>query len=114
MSYAVAMVLLVRMMPEGARGRVRTGLAAPALLLPLLAVTLLGEYRLLGIPRVLFHIALVLPAGIGVFALGLVRGEDLDKVANVPLERPWTRVVRGSLLLTLGFFARLAGVRRAA
>jgi hypothetical protein len=49
-----------------------------------------------------------------VFALGLVRREDLDKLAGLTLERPWTRVVRGSLLHTLGFFARLAGARRVA
>ena len=85
-----------------------------ALLLPLLAITLLGELRFHGAPRVLFHLALVPAAGVGMFALGLVRREDLDKLANVPLERPWTRVVRGSLLLTLGFFARLGGVRRTA
>jgi hypothetical protein len=63
---------------------------------------------------VLFHLALVPPAGVGMFALGLVRREDLDKLADMPLERPWARVLRGSMLLTLGCFARLAGVRRTA
>jgi len=113
-SYVVAMVLLARRMPEGAQERLRSGLAAPALLLPLLGLTLLGDSHLQGLLRVLFHLALVLPAGIAAFALGLVRGEDLDKVASVPLERPWTRVVRGSLLHLLNFFARMAGTRRTA
>jgi len=113
-AFVVAMTLLARMVPEGASGRARNGLAALALLLPLLAITLLGELRFHGVSRVLFHLALVPAAGGGMFALGLVRREDLDKLAEVQLERPWTRVVRGSLLLTLGFFARLAGVRRTA
>ena len=86
------------MMPEGARERVRTGLAALVLLLSLLAVTLLVERFFHGAAPVLFHVALVLPAGLGLFALGLVRREDLDKLADVQLERPWTRVVRDSLL----------------
>ena len=113
-AFVVAMVLLARMVPEGASERVRTGLAALALLLSLLAITLLGESLFHGVPRVLFHLALVPVAGVGMFVLGLVRREDLDKLADVQLERPWTQVVRGSLLLALGFFARLAGVRRTA
>jgi teichuronic acid exporter len=113
-AFIVAKVLLARMIPEGAADRVRTGVAALALLLSLLAITLLGELLFHGVSMVLFHLALVLPAGIGLFALGLVRREDLDKLAGVQLERPWTRVVRGSLMLALDFFARLAGVRRTA
>jgi O-antigen/teichoic acid export membrane protein len=113
-AFVVALALLARVVPEGASGRVRTVLAALALLLPLLAVTLLGDLSLRGMSRVLFHVALVPPAAVGMFALGLLRREDLEKLADVPLERPWTRVLRGGLLLTLGFIARLAGVRRAA
>jgi teichuronic acid exporter len=113
-AFVVAMALLARMVPEGASERVRTSIAALALLLPLLAITLLGELLFHGVSTVLFHLALLLPAGVGLFALGLVRREDLDKLAVVRLERPWTRAVRGSLMLALGFFARLAGVRRTA
>jgi O-antigen/teichoic acid export membrane protein len=113
-SFVVAMALLARMIPEGAAERARTGLAALALLSLMLAVTLLGEMLFRGTSRGLLHLALVPVAGVGVFALGLVRREDLDKLVELPLERPWTRVVRGGLLLTLGFFARLAGVRRTA
>ena len=113
-AFVAALVLLARVVPEGATERVRAGLAALALLLPLLAITLLGELRFHGAPRVLFHLALVPPAGVGMFALGLVRREDLDKLADLPLGRPWTRGARGGLLVTLGFFARLAGVRRSA
>ena len=113
-SYVVAMVLLARLVPEGAEQRARTGLVAVGLLLPLIGAALLIDWRLHGALRVVAHALLVLPAGAGMFALGLVRRQDLDKLATVPLERPWTRVVRGSVLLTLGFFARLAGVRRTA
>jgi O-antigen/teichoic acid export membrane protein len=113
-AFVVALVLLARVLPEGASGRVRTSLAALALLLPLLAVTLLGDLQLRGVSRMLFHFALVPPAAVGMFAVGLLRREDLDKLADVQLQRPWTRVVRSSLLLTLAFVARLAGVRRSA
>ena len=113
-AFVVALALLARMVPQGASERVRTQVAALVLLLPLLAITLLGELRFHGMPRVLFHVALVPAAGAGLFALRLVRQEDLDRMADVRLEQPWTRVVRGSLLLTLGFFARLGGARRLA
>jgi O-antigen/teichoic acid export membrane protein len=113
-AFVVAMMMLGRVIPEGASDRVRNVLAALALLLPMMAVTLLGESRFHGVSLVLFHLALVPPAGVGMFALGLVRREDLDKLADMPLERPWARVLRGSMLLTLGCFARLAGVRRTA
>ncbi len=113
-SFVVALVLLARVVPEGASDRVRTGLAALALLVPLLAITLLGDLRFSHAARILFHLALLPAAGVGMFAVGLVRQEDLDKLAELPLERPWTRVVRGSLMHTLGFFARLGGVRRPA
>jgi peptidoglycan biosynthesis protein MviN/MurJ (putative lipid II flippase) len=113
-AFVVAMALLARMIPEGASERVRTGLVALVLLLSLLAITLLGELFFHGVSLVLFHLALLLPAGVGMFAVGLVRREDLAKLAEVQLERPWTRVVRGSLLLALSCFARLAGVRRTA
>ena len=113
-TFIVALALLARMVPEGAAERVRNEFAALALLVPLLAVTLLGEMRLGGTYRLLFHLALVPSAAVGMFALGMVRREDLDKLAEVPLERPWTRVLRGSLLASLSFFGRLAGVRRTA
>ncbi|TFG87021.1 MAG: hypothetical protein E4H17_03710 [Gemmatimonadales bacterium] len=113
-AFVVAMALLARMVPEGASERARTWLVALALLLTLLVITLLGELFFHGVSMVLFHLVLLLPAGAGLFALGLVRREDLDKLAEVQLERPWTRAVRGSLMLALGFFARLAGVRRTA
>jgi teichuronic acid exporter len=113
-AFVVAMALLARMIPEGASERVRTGLVALVLLLSLLAITLLGELFFHGVSLVLFHLALLLPAGVGMFAVGLVRRDDLAKLAEVQLERPWTRVVRGSLLLALSCFARLAGVRRTA
>ena len=111
-AFVVALALLARVIPEGASDRVRAVLAAVALLLPLLVVTLLGELCFRSVSRILFHLALVPPAAVGMFALGLVRREDLDKLANVHLERPWTRMVRDGLLLALGFIARLAGVRR--
>jgi teichuronic acid exporter len=113
-AFVVALALLARMVPEGASDRARTGLSALALLLPLLAIPLLCDPRFHGLPRILIHLALVPPAALGMFALGLVRREDLDKLADLSLERPWTRVVRGSLLFALGFVARLAGVRRTA
>lgn len=112
-SYVAAMVLLSRLLPEGTRERVRSGLTAVALLLPLLALTLLVEWRVHGHVLVLFHLALVPVAAAGAFALGLVRRQDLDKLADVPLETAWTRHLRDIILAVLGVFARLAGPRRA-
>ena len=113
-AYVVGLVLLARVVPAGAPERVRSVLAALALLLPALAITLLGELRFRGASRMLFHLALVPPVVVGMFALGLLRQQDLDKLEEMQLDQPWTRVVRGSLLHALGFIARLAGVRRAA
>jgi O-antigen/teichoic acid export membrane protein len=112
-SYLAAMMLLARILPEGARERARAGLRAGLLLAPLLALTLLGEWRIHGLPQVWFHAALLLPATLGVFALGLVRRQDLEKLADVPLTTAWTRRLRDAVLAVLGLFARLAEPRGA-
>ena len=113
-SYVVALVVLGSVLPGGALERTRTVWLSMGLLAPLVLLTLLIELRVHGVALVLIHAALLLLAAVGAFALGLVRREDLDKVAEVPLERAWTRVVRGTVLGVLGFLARIAGPRRVA
>jgi O-antigen/teichoic acid export membrane protein len=113
-SYVSALALLARLVPEGASSRAHASLRAAGLLVPLVALTLvldrwLHDPWLLGV----VHVALLVPAGIGVFRLGLVRREDVERLERVPLERPWTRVVRGSVVMALGLFDRLAHVERA-
>jgi O-antigen/teichoic acid export membrane protein len=124
-SYVAALVAAARLLPEGAAERARITLKALALFLPLAGLTLLVESRLpvqalvesrlpaQALIRLLFHLALMLPMGVGLFALGLVRRQDLDKLAEVPLQAAWTKLVRNSVLAVLGFFARLAEPRRA-
>jgi O-antigen/teichoic acid export membrane protein len=114
LSYLAALMVLDRFMAEGARERVRTGLVAAALLASFIAVTLLIEWQVRGHVLVLFHLALLPVMAAAVFAVRLVRQEDLDKLAAVPLERAWTRLVRGSVLAVLNVFARLGEPRRAA
>jgi O-antigen/teichoic acid export membrane protein len=113
-AFIVGLTLLARMVPEGASDRARAGLTALALLVPFLAITLLCDPRFHGVSRILIHLALVPPAVVGMFATGLVRREDIDKLAELSLERPWTRVARRGLLVVLDSIAWLARVRRPA
>jgi PST family polysaccharide transporter len=112
-AYIASLVLAARLMPEGAAERTRTALLAAGMLPPLIAVTLLLDWLFHGPVLLLCHLALVPVVGVAVFALGLVRRRDLDKLADVPLQTPWARVIRGISLAVLGIFARLGEPRRA-
>jgi O-antigen/teichoic acid export membrane protein len=113
-SYAMALVLLGRLLSEGKAERARSALTAMALLLSVLAVVLLVERFVRGLALVPVHAALAFAALVGLFAVGLLRREDLDKLVTMPLERAWARRLRDGLVFGLGFFARLAGVRKTA
>ncbi len=113
-SYAAALFVGTRLLPEEARERSRATLTTLGLVLPLVGITLLVDWSLRGHVFALFafHVVLLFPAAVGLFAFGLVRRQDLEKLEEVPLEAAWTRFVRGSLVWFLGFFARLAESRR--
>ena len=113
-SYVLALVLLARLLPEGADERARSALTAAALVL-VLAVVVLGVERFLhGLILVPIHALLVLLAVTALFTVGLLRRKDLDKLAAMPLERPWALRLRAAVLRVLSLFARAAGVRRTA
>lgn len=113
-SYALAFVLLARLLPEGAEERTRAALTAVALFLPVAGAVLAIEALVHGLILVPIHALLALAAGVGLFATGLLRREDLDKLVTMPLERVWACRLRDGVVLVLGLFARLAGVRGAA
>jgi PST family polysaccharide transporter len=97
-AYAAALVALARALPEGVDERARAVVRAVTLLLPLLGLTLWVE-RALPPPASLAVRALIVPlAALALFALGLVNGYDLEKVASVPLRVPWMRRLRDSLV----------------
>jgi O-antigen/teichoic acid export membrane protein len=113
-SYALALVLLGRLLPEGKGERARSAATAVALLLPVVAVVLLVERFVHGLVLVPIHVLLTFLAGVGLFAVGLLRREDLDKLVVMPLERSWALRLRDGVVLVLDLFARLARVRRTA
>ncbi|MBI5709176.1 MAG: oligosaccharide flippase family protein [Candidatus Eisenbacteria bacterium] len=111
-SYLVAMAVLARVLPGTAGPRARTALTALGLLLPLLALALLADARAAQGAATLVHLLLVPAGGVGVFALGLVRRYDLQRVAEMPLQTAWMRRVRDVLVGTVDRFARVVEPRR--
>jgi hypothetical protein len=110
-SYLLALVLLGRLLPEGKTGRARAALTAVALLLSVAVLALSAERFVHGPVLVPLHALLTLLAGTGLFATGLLRREDVDKLAAMPLEAPWACWLRVWVVRSLDLFARLAGVR---
>lgn len=110
-SYALALVLLARLLPEGGRERTRSALAAAGLLAGVVVAVLLVERFVRGPVLVPIHALLALLGMVGVFAVGLVRRKDLDKLVAMPLERGWAIRLRDAVVRVLDLLARLAGVR---
>jgi lipopolysaccharide exporter len=111
-SYALALVLLARVLPEGRQERTRTTLTAALVLAGLVAAVLLAERFVHGLAQVPLHVLAALVAGVAMFATGLLRAGDLEKVSTMPLERAWALRLRRVVLFVLDAFARVAGVRR--
>ncbi len=111
-SYLVAMAVLARVLPETSGLRARTGLTALGLLMPLLALTLLVDARAPHGVATLVHLLLASAGVLGVFALGLVRRYDLQRVAEMPLQAAWMRQVRDLLVGMVDRFARVVEPRR--
>jgi len=111
-SCGLAMALLARLLPEGRGERARSALTAVLLLSGLVLATLLAERFVHGLAQVPVHALLAMLAATGLFASGLLRREDLEKVAATPLERAWTVRLRDAFLVALELFAGMAGVRR--
>jgi len=107
-SYLSALVLLARIVPEGARERARTSLLAAALVLPFLAAGMWLPARLAAPWSIAARLALLPVAVWTVFASGLVVRADLERLSGIPLTVRWMRVVRDTLVAAAGRFARAA------
>lgn len=111
-SFAVAMVLLARVLPEGAALRARATVTAIAGVAPFLIASAAIEAAAPPAASLALRLALLPAAVFVVFALGLVNRYDLDKLSAVPLRVTWMRRVRDSLVGAAGHFARAVEPRR--
>jgi len=113
-SYATALVFLGRVLPEGARERLRAVGVALLLFVPLLAAGwLLDRGPAFGwslFPR----LALVPLAALALFPLGLITRYDLGKLAALPLGAVWMRVPRDRFVAAVDRMARALGAREVA
>ncbi len=113
-AFTGALVLARVALPEGAGARVGVVLRSTALMAPLLVAALAAD-RWLGLRAALaVRLALLVPALLGVFALGLVNRYDLEKVASLPLSVGWLARFRDQFVAGAGRLVRLFEPRRAA
>ena len=109
-SYVAALVLLARIVPEGARERARTALLAVGISVPTLACAWM--FGRLPEPWSLAARVALLPILVwAVFATGLVNRADLAKLSGIPLTIRWMRLIRDTAVAAAG---RLAAGSRCA
>jgi len=114
LSYAVALGLLNRALPEGALERVRAVAISIGVTVPLLAAgALLDRGPIFGWSFVA-RLALIPIAIVALFALGLITRYDLGKLASLPLGASWLRVPRDRVVAAADRLARALGQREAA
>ena len=106
-SYVVALMLLARAFPDGARERARNVALCLALFAPLLAAGWFADMFLGPLWSLTLRVMLVPVGVLGVFALGLVNGPDLERFASIPLERAWMQRIRDGVIVIAGGMARL-------
>ena len=104
-SFAIAMVVARRLLPEGAPERTRAVARSVVLALSLVAIALAAEATLPYRGALAVRMALAPVMLLAVFALGLVTRYDLEKLSSLPLRAPWLRQSRDALV---GFADRLA------
>ncbi|MBI1798839.1 MAG: oligosaccharide flippase family protein [Candidatus Eisenbacteria bacterium] len=101
-SYIAALVLLSRMVREGAADRARAALTAIAVTVPLLVAGLLLDRPPIFGWSFAARLALV-PLGVfALFALQLVTGYDLEKLSSLPVQGAWLRRSRDGLVAAAG------------
>lgn len=113
-SYVVALLLLARVVPDGAGERARSVLVCLALFTPLLAAGWLADAFLDPFWSLTLRVILVPIGALGVFALGLVDRHDLERLALIPLERRWMQRIRDAVIGLAGGVAQLVRPRGAA
>jgi O-antigen/teichoic acid export membrane protein len=107
-SYLVALALLARSVPEGARERARSAALAGGLALPIAAASmwLAGH---LPAPWSMAARVVLLPVTVwAVFAFGLVTRLDLERLSAIPLSVGWMRLIRDTIVSAAGRLARAA------
>jgi O-antigen/teichoic acid export membrane protein len=107
-SYVMALVYAGVLLPEGAGARTAAAVRALLLTLPMLAVSwILSERVHPAIVSFLARAALIVPALVALFALGLITRYDLEKLSALELRAPAVRRLRD---LVVGVADRLARV----
>jgi O-antigen/teichoic acid export membrane protein len=112
-SYAGALYLASRLLPEGRRERVTAALRGLLLLGPALFLAgWLGQALPASISFPL-RLLLTLPGLVAAFALGLFTRYDLEKISSLPLRAPWLRRLRDQVVHGADWLARAVDFRRA-
>jgi len=97
-SYLVAMIVLNRRLPEGARERTRVALTGLLVFLPLLLLGMQLESRLPSPWSEAARLLLTPLALAAVFVFGLVREEDFERLQSFPLRSVWMNHIRDGLV----------------
>jgi O-antigen/teichoic acid export membrane protein len=113
-SYLMALVLAGVLLPETALARAGVVARALALTLPMLALSLAITHQGLGFLGVGLRLALVPPAIVALFALGLVTRYDLEKLSALKLKLPVARHARDVIVGAADRLARAFEPRRTA
>jgi len=113
-SYVAALIVLGRLLPEGASDRARAARVAIVFTgVMLLAGLLLDRPPIFGW-SFFARLALVPIGGFGLFALRLITRYDLEKLSSVPLRAAWMRRPRDGFVDAADRLARALEPRRAA
>jgi len=113
-SYVAALVMMDRILPDGARERMRIAGMTVALMAPLLGLSALLYLLPLGPAGLILRIALVPLALVGVFAIGLVNDYDVLKLSSLPVRSAAPRWARDFAVAVAGRLVRAFEPRRAA
>ncbi len=113
-SFTGALVLTGVLVPEGIEERLGAVLRNLLLLLPGLALTLFAEREMGVMGSLPLRLVLVVPAIVGVFALGLVTRYDLDKLTQLALPGRWLPRTRDAVVGVAARLARVFEIRRTA
>jgi O-antigen/teichoic acid export membrane protein len=112
-SYVMAMLLVGRFLPEGGSERASATFRSLLVFLPLLGLGLFLETRVAHLWSLALRLAMIPTAVVAVFALRLVRSEDIDRLNSFPLESAWMRRTRDVVMAGLQGLARALTPRRA-
>lgn len=113
-SFAGALVFVAILLPDGIEERMGAVVRNLFLLLPGLLLTLFAEREFGVLGSLPVRLFLVVPAIVGMFALGLVTRYDLDKLAHLKLPGRWLPRVRDRVVAAADRLARVFETRRTA